>query len=224
VNEAIFSAISLLGPIVILVPQIRRIISKESIEGIDLKGLKMGIAATLGWLIYGITNNLGLIWIANLTGLVLLIWIAQLFTKLSSDIQLKSFGYLSLPYGVVLLLLSNQSTISIGLVCSLISLIGPLQQVVRVFKDLNLRGLSATTFVNAIIVHTSWIVYGLRINDPYIIFSNFYAISIASLLLFRIVKSRWPNFETTQNLVSYVTDIDETKLWGRLFHSIKVRR
>lgn len=223
-NEAIFSAISLLGPIVILVPQIRRIISKESIEGIDLKGLKMGIAATLGWLIYGITNNLGLIWIANLTGLVLLIWIAQLFTKLSSDIQLKSFGYLSLPYGVVLLLLSNQSTISIGLVCSLISLIGPLQQVVRVFKDLNLRGLSATTFVNAIIVHTSWIVYGLRINDPYIIFSNFYAISIASLLLFRIVKSRWPNFETTQNLVSYVTDIDETKLWGRLFHSIKVRR
>jgi uncharacterized protein with PQ loop repeat len=224
VNEAIFSAISLLGPIVILVPQIRRIISKESIEGIDLKGLKMGIAATLGWLIYGITNNLGLIWIANLTGLVLLIWIAQLFTKLSSDIQLKSFGYLSLPYGVVLLLLSNQSTISIGLVCSLISLIGPLQQVVRVFKDLNLRGLSATTFVNAIIVHTSWIVYGLRINDPYIIFPNFYAISIASLLLFRIVKSRWPNFETTQNLVSYVTDIDETKLWGRLFHSIKVRR
>lgn len=223
-NEAIFSAISLLGPIVILVPQIRRIISKESIEGIDLKGLKMGIAATLGWLIYGITNNLGLIWIANLTGLVLLIWIAQLFTKLSSDIQLKSFGYLSLPYGVVLLLLSNQSTISIGLVCSLISLIGPLQQVVRVFKDLNLRGLSATTFVNAIIVHTSWIVYGLRINDPYIIFPNFYAISIASLLLFRIVKSRWPNFETTQNLVSYVTDIDETKLWGRLFHSIKVRR
>ena len=223
-NEAIFSAISLLGPIVILVPQIRRIISKESIEGIDLKGLKMGIAATLGWLIYGITNNLGLIWIANLTGLVLLIWIAQLFTKLSSDIQLKSFGYLSLPYGVVLLLLSNQSTISIGLVCSRISLIGPLQQVVRVFKDLNLRGLSATTFVNAIIVHTSWIVYGLRINDPYIIFSNFYAISIASLLLFRIVKSRWPNFETTQNLVSYVTDIDETKLWGRLFHSIKVRR
>lgn len=223
-NEAIFSAISLLGPIVILVPQIRRIISKESIEGIDLKGLKMGIAATLGWLIYGITNNLGLIWIANLTGLVLLIWIAQLFTKLSSDIQLKSFGYISLPYGVVLLLLSNQSTISIGLVCSLISLIGPLQQVVRVFKDLNLRGLSATTFVNAIIVHTSWIVYGLRINDPYIIFSNFYAISIASLLLFRIVKSRWPNFETTQNLVSYVTDIDETKLWGRLFHSIKVRR
>ena len=223
-NEAIFSAISLLAPIVILVPQIRRIISKESIEGIDLKGLKMGIAATLGWLIYGITNNLGLIWIANLTGLVLLIWIAQLFTKLSSDIQLKSFGYLSLPYGVVLLLLSNQSTISIGLVCSLISLIGPLQQVVRVFKDLNLRGLSATTFVNAIIVHTSWIVYGLRINDPYIIFSNFYAISIASLLLFRIVKSRWPNFETTQNLVSYVTDIDETKLWGRLFHSIKVRR
>jgi len=184
----------------------------------------MGIAATLGWLIYGITNNLGLIWIANLTGLVLLIWIAQLFTKLSSDIQLKSFGYLSLPYGVVLLLLSNQSTISIGLVCSLISLIGPLQQVVRVFKDLNLRGLSATTFVNAIIFHTSWIVYGLRINDPYIIFPNFYAISIASLLLFRIVKSRWPNFETTQNLVSYVTDIDETKLWGRLFHSIKVRR
>jgi uncharacterized protein with PQ loop repeat len=129
-----------------------------------------------------------------------------------------------LPYGVVLLLLSNQSTISIGLVCSLISLIGPLQQVVRVFKDLNLRGLSATTFVNAIIVHTSWIVYGFRINDPYIIFPNFYAISIASLLLFRIVKSRWPNFETTQNLVSYVTDIDETKLWGRLFHSIKVRR
>ena len=184
----------------------------------------MGIAATLGWLIYGITNNLGLIWIANLTGLVLLIWIAQLFTKLSSDVQLKSFTYLPLPYGIVLLLLTNQSTISIGLVCSLISLIGPLQQVVRVFKDLNLRGLSATTFVNAIIVHTSWIVYGLRINDPYIIFPNFYAISIASLLLFRIVKSRWPNFETTQNLVSYVTDIDETKLWGRLFHSIKVRR
>ena len=220
----IFSTISIIGPVVILAPQIRRIISKESTEGIDLKGLKMGIAATLGWLIYGITNNLGLIWIANLTGLVLLIWIAQLFTKLSSDVQLKSFTYLPLPYGIVLLLLTNQSTISIGLVCSLISLIGPLQQVVRVFKDLNLRGLSATTFVNAIIVHTSWIVYGLRINDPYIIFPNFYAISIASLLLFRIVKSRWPNFETTQNLVSYVTDIDETKLWGRLFHSIKVRR
>ena len=199
-NEAIFSAISLLGPIVILVPQIRRIISKESIEGIDLKGLKMGIAATLGWLIYGITNNLGLIWIANLTGLVLLIWIAQLFTKLSSDIQLKSFGYISLPYGVVLLLLSNQSTISIGLVCSLISLIGPLQQVVRVFKDLNLRGLSATTFVNAIIVHTSWIVYGLRINDPYIIYPNFYGITIASLLLFRIVKSRWPNVKTALSI------------------------
>ncbi len=195
VIEAIFSAISIIGPVIILAPQIRRIISKKSTEGIELKGLKMGIAATVGWLFYGITNNMWLIWVANFIGLALLIWIAKLFTKLSSDIQLKSFTYLSLPYGVVLILLSNQSTIPIGLVCSLVSLIGPLQQVVRVFKDLHLLGLSATTYVNAIFVHISWIVYGLRLNDPYIIFPNSYGISIASLLLFRIVKSRWPKVE-----------------------------
>lgn len=192
VFTVIFSTISIIGPVVILAPQIRRIISKKSTEGIELKGLKMGITATVGWLFYGITNNLWLISVANVIGLALLIWIAKLFTNLSSDVQLKSFAYLSLPYGFVLLLLTNQSTISIGLVCSLMSLIGPLQQVVRVFKDLHLLGLSATTYLNAIIVHISWIVYGLRLNDPYIIFPNFYGISIASLLLFRIVQSRWP--------------------------------
>ncbi|PHX93604.1 MAG: hypothetical protein CK542_03475 [Acidimicrobium sp.] len=200
--EAIFSAISIIGPVVVLAPQIRRIISKKSIEGIELKGLKMGIAATVGWLFYGMTNNLWLMSVANVIGLALLIWIAKLFTNLSSDVQLKSFTYLPLPYGFVLLLLANQSTISIGLVCSLLSLIGPLQQVVRVFKDLHLLGLSATTYVNALIVHISWIVYGLRLNDPYIIFPNLYGISIASLLLLRIVQSRWPKVETTQNLVS----------------------
>ena len=196
----IFSTISIIGPVVILAPQIRRIISKKSTEGIELKGLKMGIAATVGWLFYGITNNLWLISLATVIGLALLIWIAKLFTKLSSDVQLKSFTYLPLPYGIVLLLLTNQSTISIGLVCSLMSLIGPLQQVVRVFKDLHLLGLSATTYVNAIIVHISWIVYGLRLNDPYIIYPNFYGITIASLLLFRIVKSRWPNIKTALNI------------------------
>lgn len=192
VFAVVFSTISIIGPVVILAPQIQRIISKKSTEGIELKGLKMGITATVGWLFYGITNNLWLISVANVIGLALLIWIAKLFTNLSSDVQLKSFAYLSLPYGFVLLLLTNQSTISIGLVCSLMSLIGPLQQVVRVFKDLHLLGLSATTYLNAIIVHISWIVYGLRLNDPYIIFPNFYGISIASLLLFRIVQSRWP--------------------------------
>ena len=48
VIEAIFSAISIIGPVIILAPQIRRIISKKSTEGIELKGLKMGIAATVG--------------------------------------------------------------------------------------------------------------------------------------------------------------------------------
>ncbi len=189
--EIVFTLISIIGPIVILAPQIRRIISKKSIEGIELKGLKMGIAATFGWLFYGIINYLWLISVANVIGLALLIWIAKLFTNLSSDVQLKSFAYISLPYGFVLLLLAKQSTIPIGLVCSLVSLIGPLQQVVRVFKDLHLLGLSATTYVNAIIVHISWIVYGLRLNDPYIIYPNFYGITIATLLLFRIVQSRW---------------------------------
>ena len=194
--EIVFTLISIIGPIVILAPQIRRIISKKSIEGIELKGLKMGIAATFGWLFYGIINYLWLISVANVIGLALLIWIAKLFTNLSSDVQLKSFAYISLPYGFVLLLLAKQSTIPIGLVCSLVSLIGPLQQVVRVFKDLHLLGLSATTYVNAIIVHISWIVYGLRLNDPYIIYPNFYGITIASLLLFRIVQSRWPKVAT----------------------------
>lgn len=194
--EIVFTLISIIGPIVILAPQIRRIISKKSIEGIELKGLKMGIAATFGWLFYGIVNYLWLISVANVIGLALLIWIAKLFTNLSSDVQFKSFTYISLPYGFVLLLLAKQSTIPIGLVCSLVSLIGPLQQVVRVFKDLHLLGLSATTYVNAIIVHISWIVYGLRLNDPYIIYPNFYGITIASLLLFRIVQSRWPKVAT----------------------------
>jgi len=190
VISLVFSAISILGPIIILVPQIRRIITKKSIEGLDLKGLKMGITATFGWLIYGISSNLWLISLANVIGIVLLIWIANLFTKVDAQVQFRSFVFLPLGYSIALLLLSSQSTFLVGLICSLVSSIGPLFQVVRVFKDLNLFGLSATTYINAILVHISWIFYGFQKSDPFVFLPNFYGISIASLLLLRILKSR----------------------------------
>lgn len=198
----IFSTISIIGPVVVLGPQIQRLISKKNIDGIEVKALKMGIAAAVGWIVYGITSNLWLVSVASVIGLALLIWTAILCKKLSSEVQLKSFTFLSLLYGFVLLLLTNQSTISIGLVCVLVSSIGPLLQIVRVFKNLHLFGLSAATYVNAIIIHISWIVHGLSHNDPYIIFTNSYGFLVAFIVLFRVVQSRWSKIETTQNLVS----------------------
>lgn len=208
----IFSTISIIGPVVVLGPQIHRIIRKKTADGIEVKALKMGVAATVGWTVYGITSNLWLVSVASVIGLALLIWTAILCKKLTSEIQLKSITYLSLLYGFVLILLASQSTISMGLVCVLVSSIGPLLQIVRVFKNQHLFGLSAATYVNAIIIHISWIVHGLSHNDAYIIFTNSYGLLVAFVVLLRVVQSRWSKIETTQNLVSSATASIRRKL------------
>lgn len=150
----------------------------------------MGTACTAGWLIYGITGNLKLIWVANLIGLALLIWITRLVLVFGSEIILKRHIRIPILFSALLLLVSTQSTKPIGLICMLVSFITPVPQVIRVFKDLNLKGLSILTYVNAIVVHLSWIQYGLHNHDPNVIFPNLFGMSIAFTLLFRVVKSR----------------------------------
>jgi uncharacterized protein with PQ loop repeat len=200
--SVVIKAVSIMGPLAILGPQIRRVISIKTTEGIDFRALRMGLTATLGWAVYGVANNLWLHTVANILGFALLAYLAKLFTNLNSDVQMRSFGLFLLPYSLVLLFLANQSRISIGLVCFLVSAIGPMRQVVRALRDLNLLGLSAMTYVNGITIHASWIIYGFEHNDLFTILPNFYGLTIASLLLFRIVQSRLAKVTTTQNLIS----------------------
>jgi mannose-P-dolichol utilization defect protein 1 len=186
----ISTVISIIGPLIILLPQIRRIITKRSVEGLDIRGLQLGTTCTAGWLIYGITENLELIWVANLIGLALLIWITRLVLIFGSEIILKKHIRIPILFSALLLLVSTKSTEPIGLICMIVSFATPLPQVIRVFKDLNLKGLSKLTYVNAIVVHLSWIQYGLSNNDPNVLFPNLYGMSIAFILLFRVIKSR----------------------------------
>jgi len=189
-----FAIFAVIAPVFILSPQIHRLLHVRSDVGISVKALKLGIASSAGWLTYGISSKLWVIYVANAVGISLLIWIAFLVLRVGTQLSTKSFFgtcvLMPLFCGVALLSIDSHSEISIGLLCSLFSIIGPFMQVVRVFKDLNLFGLSAPTYGNAIIIHSGWFTYGLSISDPYVIFPNLYGFSIASLILFRIVKSR----------------------------------
>lgn len=185
--------VTFMGPFVILLPQIRRIITKRTVEGLDLRGLQMGTTCTLGWLIYGVANNLPLVWVVNLAGLVLLVWITKLFLDFSTEIILKNHLRIPIIFSAFLLLVATQSIKPIGLICMIISFTSPLPQLRRAFKDLHLTGLSLLTYVNAIIVHIAWITYGLQNTDPNIIYPNIYGMSIAIALFIRVIRSRRPS-------------------------------
>ena len=186
----IVAVVTFLGPFVILLPQIRRIITKRTVEGLDLRGLQMGTTCTLGWLIYGVLNDLPLVWVVNLAGLALPIWITKLFMVFSTEIILKNHLRIPIIFSTFLLLVATQSIKPIGLICMVISFTSPIPQLRRAFKDLHLTGLSLLTYVNAIIVHIAWITYGLQNVDPNIIYPNIYGMTIAITLFFRIIRSR----------------------------------
>ena len=111
------AVVTFLGPFVILLPQIRRIITKRTVEGLDLRGLQMGTTCTLGWLIYGVLNDLPLVWVVNLAGLALLIWITKLFMVFSTEIILKNHLRIPIIFSTFLLLVATQSIKPIGLIC-----------------------------------------------------------------------------------------------------------
>lgn len=164
----------------------------------------------LGWLYYGTLKKDRTIVLVNIIGALLQILYIIVYLKYTKQKRLVMFQ--TLAAGTVLtcgwfyftkFLPEGDTRLSqLGLTCSVITVsmyLSPLTDLVEIVRSSNVQCLSFPLTVATFFTSTSWVLYGLQLNDYFIVVPNTPGI-ITSLIRFYLF---WRFAPVNQNLPSY---------------------
>ncbi|XP_054638107.1 sugar transporter SWEET1 isoform X2 [Dunckerocampus dactyliophorus] len=137
----------------------------------------------LGWLYYGILKRDGTLIVVNLIGVLLqLLYIVSylMYTKQKRQVAYQIVGGAAVAtcawfYFSKVLPPGDMQLNQLGLICSVATVsvyLSPLTNLVAIVRSGNIQCLSFPLTVATFLTSTSWFLYGLQMNDYYILVPN----------------------------------------------------
>lgn len=178
---------SMLG-VAFIWPQVIRVYSKQSVEGVSGTSQLIGLTGTLMWLTYGITTDRVPMIVSNLNiEIAIIALMVMLVRKKALPLWQPVLAFTaSAAFCIVFAFVS--STV-IGVTGVIIGTPAIIPQVWRAIRTKYLFGVSVSSYVLLASMGTSWFLYGLAIDDPVVSYPNLVLIPSASFIAWRAWSS-----------------------------------
>jgi len=178
---------SMLG-VAFIWPQVIRVYSKQSVEGVSGTSHLIGLTGTLMWLTYGITTDRVPMIVSNLNiEIAIIALMVMLVRKKALPLWQPVLAFTaSAAFCIVFAFVS--STV-IGVTGVIIGTPAIIPQVWRAIRTKYLFGVSVSSNVLLASMGTSWFLYGLAIDDPVVSYPNLVLIPSASFIAWRAWSS-----------------------------------
>jgi uncharacterized protein with PQ loop repeat len=178
-------------------PQARRLFATRRIEGVSASWVGVSIALNTWWLLYGVAQH---VWVlVPVSGVSLALYLSIAVVYLHSGgpdadgrhsefrSSLRSMLGAGMALGAVpLIFLVVGGWPVAGVVVGLCYGLQLLPAVVTAYRGDDLRGISAGTWVIALLESLLWLVYGLGVTDVALIAGGASGVVMASLILVRL--------------------------------------
>lgn len=169
-------------------PQVYRVYSKQSVEGVSGTSQLIGLTGTLMWLTYGITTDRLPMIVSNANIEVAIIALmVMLVRKKSLPLWQPVLAFAA--SAVFCAVFAFVSSAVIGVTGVIIGTPAIIPQVWRAIRTKHLFGVSVSTNVLLAAMGTSWFLYGLAIDDPVVSYPHIVLIPSASFVAWRAWSS-----------------------------------
>ena len=178
---------SMLG-VAFIWPQVYRVYSKQSVEGVSGTSQLIGLTGTLMWLTYGITTDRLPMIVSNANIEVAIIALMVMLVRKKS----LPLWQPVLAFAASAVFCAVFAFVSSAVICVTGVIIGTpaiIPQVWRAIRTKHLFGVSVSTNVLLAAMGTSWFLYGLAIDDPVVSYPHIVLIPSASFVAWRAWSS-----------------------------------
>ena len=174
--------------LIFTVPQAYRVVTRNTVEGISVTSQMQGFSGSVLWIAYGLSAQTYLVVAANVmtlvgVGVVLVKFVEHRLVKLGMLVSIIG----GVTVGSILVL--QASPIVLGLVAVVVGSTGIIPQAVRAGRTSHLVGVSVATFVIVVVMSSSWFLYGIMINDPFVAAPNVVIVPCATFIAVRAIRS-----------------------------------
>lgn len=169
-------------------PQVIRVIRKKTVEGISVIATIHGLSGALLWSIYGITAAVPSVILANVVTCLAVGFIIGTQVRYEVvSLRLVLGSQLTIIFiGIVAALISESL---IGFVAIAIGGTAIIPQTIRSARTSHQVGLSALAFAILTVMATSWAIYGVVLEDAFIVAPNLLVVPCALFIGIRAVTS-----------------------------------
>lgn len=178
---------SMLG-VAFIWPQVVRVYSKQSVEGVSGTSHLIGLTGTLMWLTYGITTDRVPMIVSNLNiEIAIIALMVMLVRKKALPLWQPVLAFAA--SAVFCIVFAFVSSTVIGVTGVIIGTPAIIPQVWRAFRTKHLFGVSVSTNVLLTSMGIGWFLYGLAIDDPVVSYPSLVLIPSASFIAWRAWSS-----------------------------------
>ena len=178
---------SMLG-VAFIWPQVVRVYSKQSVQGVSGTSHLIGLTGTLMWLTYGITTDRVPMIVSNLNiEIAIIALMVMLVRKKALPLWQPVLAFAA--SAVFCIVFAFVSSTVIGVTGVIIGTPAIIPQVWRAFRTKHLFGVSVSTNVLLTSMGIGWFLYGLAIDDPVVSYPNLVLIPSASFIAWRAWSS-----------------------------------
>ncbi|MFZ9707322.1 MAG: PQ-loop domain-containing transporter [Ilumatobacteraceae bacterium] len=186
--EAVSGTIATMLGIAFIWPQVIRVYSKKSVEGIAPLGTIISIAGTIMWLVYGVaTESVPMIFSNTNIEIAFLFLAAYLVRKNALPLWAPFVAFVgTLIFSIVVV---RYSVTALGLAGVFIGTPAIFPQFWRAVRTPRLFGVSVVSFTLLATMGTGWFVYGLTIGDPVVSYPNLILVPCSSYIAWKAWRS-----------------------------------
>ncbi|MFZ9843844.1 MAG: PQ-loop domain-containing transporter [Ilumatobacteraceae bacterium] len=186
--EAVSGTIATMLGVAFIWPQVVRVYSKRSVEGIAPLGTIISIAGTIMWLVYGVaTESVPMIFSNTNIEIAFLFLAAYLVRKNALPLWAPFVAFVgTLIFSIVVV---RYSVTALGLAGVFIGTPAIFPQFWRAVRTPRLFGVSVVSFTLLATMGTGWFVYGLTIGDPVVSYPNLILVPCSSYIAWKAWRS-----------------------------------
>lgn len=186
--EAVSGTIATLLGVAFIWPQVVRVYSKKSVEGVAPLGTIISIAGTIMWLTYGVaTESVPMVLSNTNIEIAFLFLAAYLVRKGALPLWAPVATFVgTLVFSVVVV---RYSVTALGIVGVVIGTPAIFPQFWRAVRTPRLYGVSVVSFALLATMGVGWFTYGLTIGDPVVSYPNLVLVPCSSYIAWKAWRS-----------------------------------
>ena len=178
------------------IPQAYRVVRRNTVEGVSVFSQLQSLSGSILWVTYGIVTQTYLVITANVMTIVGFgtVIIAQVRHRAVSWQRVLVVLAAVIAIAVISGVLSSDA---LGLISVAVGGTGIVPQAIRAARTNHLVGVSVATFALVIAMSVSWSIYGLMIDDYFVVAPNVIIVPSALFIMLRALQSHHRYGKTT---------------------------
>jgi uncharacterized protein with PQ loop repeat len=178
------------------IPQAYRVVRRNTVEGVSVLSQLQSLSGSILWVVYGLVAHTYLVVTANVMTIVGFgtVIIAQVRHRAVSWQRVLVVLTAVIAIAVVSGAISKDV---LGLISVVVGGTGIVPQAIRAARTTHLVGVSVATFGMVVIMSVSWSIYGLMIDDLFVVAPNVVIVPSALFIMLRTLQSHHRYGKTT---------------------------